>query len=182
MKNTPIRKDRSIFHAKNSEKHNRRSNILSCNGAGYRQRFCVMGNHVHVLLKADKVEKLSKFMHLVNSRYSRYYNRINKRVGHVFRNRYRSEPIKNSTQLINCFVYIQNNPLKAGIVENAEDYKYSSYINYLTNRGIVDFEEASKHFNISADNIRKVMNEKSSNNWMKWQLKFMRNVEQVIEK
>jgi len=143
--------------------------------------FCIMGNHAHALLKAEKIDKLSKFMHLTNSAYSRYYNSINKRVGHVFRNRYRSEPIKNAIQLINCLVYIHNNPVKAGIVEKAEEYRYSSYINYLTQKGIVDFKEAAKLFDISPENVREIMKEESFNNWMEHDDKEYESKEDVLK-
>jgi REP element-mobilizing transposase RayT len=141
--------------------------------------FCVMGNHVHILVKAETIENLSKFMHMANSDYSRYYNRENKRVGHVFRNRYRSEPIKDIKQLINCLAYIHNNPVKASMMEKAEDYKWSSYINYLTGKGVTDFEEASIHFDISPNNLKSIMQEKSFN-WMEYDDKEYENKEEVL--
>ena len=121
--------------------------------------FCVMGNHAHILLAVNDVLKLSKYVQNVNADYARYYNRISKRVGYVFRGRYKSEPITSTDYLINCVAYIQNNPLNAGIVERSEDYKFSSLSNYLCGRGTVDFNEAAKHFDISAENMREIMQE-----------------------
>jgi REP element-mobilizing transposase RayT len=128
--------------------------------------FCVMGNHAHILLVVNNNEELSKYFRRVNSEYARYYNKTKNRVGYVFRDRFRSEVIKNESYLINCLAYIQNNLLKAGILEKAEEYQYSSYINYLTQDGIVDFEEASKYYSTKPSNIKEIMNELTDSNWL----------------
>jgi REP element-mobilizing transposase RayT len=128
--------------------------------------FCVMGNHAHILLRIKKHEHLSAFMRYANAEYARYYNRMNKRVGYVFRDRFKSEVIKNVKYLVYCLAYIQNNPVKASIVEKAEDYKFSSYINYLEKKGIVDFEEAAKHYDITPGNIKAIMNERTPLSWI----------------
>jgi len=125
--------------------------------------FCVMGNHAHILLAVKNVSELSKYIQNANADYARYYNRVNKRVGYVFRGRYKSEPITSADYLFNCVAYIQNNPINAGIVEKAEDYKFTSLTNYLNGRGIVDFDEAAKYFDISAENMRAIMQEMTYN-------------------
>ncbi|MCL2145556.1 MAG: transposase, partial [Endomicrobia bacterium] len=91
-------------------------------------------------------------MKLVNVEYARYYNTINQRVGYVFRDRFKSEVIQDKKYLLNCLVYIHNNPIEAKIVNRAQDYNYSSYTNYLTGRGIVDFKEAKELYDISPEN------------------------------
>jgi REP element-mobilizing transposase RayT len=128
--------------------------------------FCVMDNHVHLLLEAENISKLSSFMNSVNAKYAKFYNTNNNRVGYVFRGRFKSEVIESTKYLVNCLAYIQNNPLKARIVENAQDYNYSSYTNYLTGRGIVDFKEASSYYDITSDNIKSIMSEKIDSKWL----------------
>ena len=128
--------------------------------------FCIMRNHAHLLLSVKDAKELASYLKRVNADYARYYNRVNKRVGYVFRDRFKSETIRNINYLANCVAYIQNNPLKAKLVENAEDYKFSSYTNYLTRRGIIDFEEASKIFDASAANMRAIMTEKTEMKWI----------------
>ena len=128
--------------------------------------FCVMDNHAHILLQADLMEELSKFMHFANAEYARYYNSVNTRVGYVFRNRFKSEIISDVKYLINCLAYIHNNPVKANIVRNAEDYKYSSYGNYLQKTGIVDFVKAAECYDTSSENIKSIMHEKSYSEWL----------------
>ena len=84
--------------------------------------YCVMSNHTHMLVKTNQIENLSKYMQRLNTTYGQYYNRINNRVGYVFRNRYKSEGIYNEKHLYNCMRYIYNNPVKAGMCEEAEKY------------------------------------------------------------
>lgn len=104
--------------------------------------YCIMNNHAHFLIYCEEVTHLAKFMQRLNTSYSRFYNRINKRVGYVFRDRYLSQNILGEKQLYNCVNYIHNNPVKAGIAKSIEEYKYSSYYelqkgkNIVTSKGI----------------------------------------------
>lgn len=93
--------------------------------------FCIMNNHAHLLIKTEDIKELSKYMQKVNCSYAKYYNYVeNERVGYVFRDRYKSEPILNRRQLLQCIKYIHKNPVKAGMVASEEKYKYSSYCFY----------------------------------------------------
>ncbi len=94
--------------------------------------FCIMNNHAHLLLHTQNTQNMGKYMHKVHSVYAQYYNNEEHRVGVVFRNRYVSEPIFNEKYLAKCVNYIHMNPVKAGIVEESEDYKYSSSRYYNT--------------------------------------------------
>ncbi|MCL2540118.1 MAG: transposase [Firmicutes bacterium] len=128
--------------------------------------YCVMGNHAHVLVSVQNAQELALFLRQANGDYARYYNNTRNRVGYVFRDRYRSEVIQDERYLIHCVAYIHNNPLKAGLVERAENYKYSSYVNYLTKKGMVDFDEAAKLFDTSERSMRAIMLEKTGANWL----------------
>lgn len=99
--------------------------------------YCIMNNHAHFLIYCEKIEHLSKFMQRLNTSYSRFYNKINKRVGYVFRDRYLSQSIFDEKQLYNCLNYIHNNPVKAGMVKDASEYKYSSYYELVNRKSIV---------------------------------------------
>jgi len=144
--------------------------------------FCVMSNHAHLLLYNENISVISLFMNNVNANYARYYNNENDRVGYVFRDRFKSEVIQDEKYLVNCLAYIHNNPVKAHIVKQAEDYKYSSYTNYLTSRGIVDFEEANKYYDISPSNIKAIMKERSHSDWLEHNDKEYEDSEDVLEK
>lgn len=89
--------------------------------------YCIMNNHVHILLRSEDILKMSKMMQKINTLYARYYNFIKGRVGYVFRNRYLSQPITSDIQLVNCVKYIHDNPVKAKMVNKPSEYKYSNY-------------------------------------------------------
>lgn len=96
--------------------------------------YCIMHNHSHLLIYSETPEEISKFMQKVNTAYSMYYNKINNRVGYVFRNRFRSQEIFSQGQLYTCLKYIHNNPVKANITETMQDYKHSSYNEFLSDK------------------------------------------------
>ncbi len=102
--------------------------------------YCIMDNHAHFLIYADKIERLSSCMQSVNVSFARIYNRKENRVGYVFRDRFVSEPILNERQLYMCMAYIHFNPVKAGIVKEINQYFYSSYNDYIFRKNIVTTE------------------------------------------
>ncbi|MBQ3414896.1 MAG: transposase [Clostridia bacterium] len=95
--------------------------------------YCIMNNHAHFLVYTENIEKFGKYMQKINLNYAQMYNKTQNRCGILFRNRYQAEPIYDKKYLINCIKYIHDNPVKAGIVKKCEDYKYSSYNNYMNN-------------------------------------------------
>lgn len=102
--------------------------------------YVIMSNHAHLLIHSEMIQNLSRFMKEVNEGYARYYNYKSNRTGYVFKNRYLSEAITNQRYLLNCMVYIHNNPVKANLVKKCEDYKYSSYNDYLSKTGFINDE------------------------------------------
>lgn len=96
--------------------------------------YCVMDNHVHILIFTEDVHNMSKLMAMVNTKYAKYYNSIMNRCGYVYRDRFKSEMIMDRRHLQNCIKYIHNNPVKAGICNSAIEYKYSSYRRYFYNK------------------------------------------------
>ena len=118
--------------------------------------YCIMKNHAHLLIKATKIQELSNFMHKINGNYARYYNYMENRVGYVFRDRFKSQPIMSEKQLYNCIRYIHLNPVKAKIVENPEQYKYSSYRIYkrrLDEKNNLDMQETLEYICNSKNKI-----------------------------
>lgn len=124
--------------------------------------YCIMGNHAHLLVHAPSVDALSSFMHQVNTRYAGTYNKLNGRVGYVFRNRFLSQSVSDERYVMNCLVYIHNNPVKAGVVQNAADYTYSGLRCYLEGMGLVDFKRAAELFDTDPANVEAIMAEKSA--------------------
>ena len=110
--------------------------------------FTIMDNHAHILLHTENISNMSKFMKTINEKFAMYYNYINKRVGIVFRNRYKSQPILSEKQLLNCIRYIFNNPVRAKIVLSPEQYIYSNFKDF----------QVSQISEISLDKIYKDIN------------------------
>ena len=100
--------------------------------------YCIMDNHTHLILYSDNIKNISDFMGRVNSIYAMDYNKKYNRVGYVFRDRFKSILILTREQLYFCIKYIHMNPVKAEIVENESEYKYSSYNDYLNKSGFLN--------------------------------------------
>ena len=99
--------------------------------------YCIMSNHAHILVYTKNKEEMGKIMQKINTSYAKYYNKTKDRVGIVFKNRYFTQPILDQKQLYNCLVYIHRNPVKAEMVEKIEDYKYSSYNEWIKENDII---------------------------------------------
>ncbi|MFZ5353841.1 MAG: REP-associated tyrosine transposase [Bacillota bacterium] len=110
--------------------------------------YCVMDNHVHLIIKAG-IEDLATAMKRINIRYAMIYNEKNDRVGHVFQDRFKSESIADDTYLLQVIRYVHNNPVKAKIVKHPKEYKWSSYCQYFEGVTVVAQEQRDfvmKHF------------------------------------
>jgi putative transposase len=101
--------------------------------------YCFMGNHIHLLLEIEK-ESLEQIFKRIGARYVYYYNWKYKRSGHLFQDRFKSEPIEDDSYLLSVLRYIHNNPVKAGLSKRAEEYQWSSYNEYLKSNSLVDVD------------------------------------------
>lgn len=110
--------------------------------------YCIMDNHAHILINVQDTDKMSKFMHKVNFMYAQYYNFMEKdRKGYVFRDRFLSEAICDEKYLLNCIIYIHNNPVKAKLVQYPYQYKYSSYNKFIETNNICESLNINKIIN-----------------------------------
>lgn len=98
--------------------------------------YCLMSNHVHLLIKDEK-DEISYIVHSLGIRYSAYINKKYERVGHLFQNRYLSKPVESKKYFLDLQRYIHQNPVKAGI-GTVDNYKWSSYKEYLYRKRIID--------------------------------------------
>ncbi len=101
--------------------------------------YCLMGNHVHLLLKESN-EPLENIIKRIASSYVYWYNLKYQRQGHLFQDRFRSEPVENDAYFMTAIRYIHQNPIKAGLAKTLESYRYSSYHEYLKSETIIDKE------------------------------------------
>ena len=92
--------------------------------------YCLMSNHIHILLKAEK-EDIDVIMKRIAGSYVYWYNWKYYRKGHLFQDRFKSEPVENDSYFLTVLRYIHQNPLKAGMAESIDEYAYSSYNEYI---------------------------------------------------
>ena len=90
--------------------------------------YCLMENHVHLLIQ-DPKGQVALMMKKLGVSYSYYFNHKYDRTGHLFQDRFRSEAVEDDAYLLTVFRYILKNPEKAGICP-AKDYAWSSYHAY----------------------------------------------------
>lgn len=88
--------------------------------------YCLMGNHLHLLLAEGK-EPLEQIFKRIGARYVFWYNWKYKRSGHLFQDRFKSEPVNDDAYFLAVLRYIYQNPVKAGLCKQAADYAWSSY-------------------------------------------------------
>jgi REP element-mobilizing transposase RayT len=88
--------------------------------------YCLMSNHYHLLVKTPKAN-LSTGMRQLNGVYSQYYNNCHDRAGHLFQGRYNAILIKDERRLLAVARYVVLNPVRAGLVVDPEDWRWSSF-------------------------------------------------------
>ena len=101
--------------------------------------YCFMGNHIHILLKEGK-EDLTLMLKRIAGSYVYWYNWKYHRSGHLFQDRFKSEPVEDESYFLTVLRYIHQNPIKSGLCKKAEQYPYSSINEYLTSLNLVDTE------------------------------------------
>ena len=91
---------------------------------------CLMSNHVHLVVQVAEVP-LSRLIQNVSFRYTRYRNAKERRTGHLFQGRYRAILIDAGAYLLELVRYIHLNPVRAGLVKDPKDYRWSSHRAYM---------------------------------------------------
>ncbi len=114
--------------------------------------YCLMENHVHMLLH-DKDNLTQLFMKKIGVSYAKYFNKRYERTGHLFQDRYKSENIYDEKYFLTVLRYILRNPDKAGICR-AADYKWSSYRLYGSERAFIDQTFMTRLFGSKEEFIR----------------------------
>ena len=109
--------------------------------------YCLMGNHIHILLQETN-EPIELLMKRISTRFVYWYNIKYRRAGHLFQDRFKSEPIENDSYFLTVLRYIHQNPVKAGLCKTVEAYENSSYNEYYKKSDLIDrdfvFELVSK--------------------------------------
>jgi len=108
--------------------------------------FCLMSNHVHLLIKVGD-EPLELIMKRLGSRYVQWFNQKYDRTGHLFQDRFKSENVETDQYFLTVLRYILQDPMKAGLEKEPGTYPWSSFRAYCEGRGsLTDTEYASGQF------------------------------------
>lgn len=93
--------------------------------------YVLMGNHVHLLATPGGERALSDFMHKLGTRYVGWFNHRHCRSGTLWEGRFRSNLIESDSYLLVCTRYIEMNPVRAGLVGSASEWRWSSARHHL---------------------------------------------------
>lgn len=93
--------------------------------------YCLMPNHVHLLVQTKKATLFAIFMKRLNLAYFHHYRQRYGWVGHFWQDRYKSQPVGKDGYFIQCGKYIELNPVRKTMVLSPEEYRYSSYRHYV---------------------------------------------------
>ena len=104
--------------------------------------WCLMSNHVHLIAVPERADSLAVLLRRVHGRYAQYYNTRSGRTGHLWQNRFFACLLERD-HLWTALAYVDRNPLRAGMVRGAADYRWSSAAAHLSGvdeTGILDME------------------------------------------
>ena len=106
--------------------------------------FCLMPNHVHLIIEVKEPIMVSKIMKCLNLSYALHFNFKYKRVGHLWQDRFLSRIIHKDIYLLDCINYIETNPIRANLVDNITEYVWCSYnlrLHLAQEKNILDMPE-----------------------------------------
>jgi len=92
--------------------------------------FCIMPTHLHLAIHSFGVYNFSYIMKMIKGSFARKINKANGNIGKIWQKGFYDECIKDELHLLRVLEYMHNNPLKAGLVREPEEYPFSSYNHY----------------------------------------------------
>jgi putative transposase len=96
--------------------------------------YVLMSNHFHLLATPGTAQGVPQMMQALGRSYVRYFNTRHARTGTLWEGRYKSTLIQAERYLLACMVYIDLNPVRAGMVADPADYRWSSHLHYVGRR------------------------------------------------
>jgi putative transposase len=93
--------------------------------------YCLMPNHIHLLLEQAEYQPLSRFMQRLQSTYTSYFNRKHKKVGHLFQGRYKAILVERDAYLLELIRYIHLNPFRSKLEDKVGLYPWTGHVEYL---------------------------------------------------
>ena len=114
--------------------------------------YVLMRNHVHLVIETtEKGCDLAEIMKGINISYAQYYKKRYRHIGHFWQDRYKSIIISRDNYLLACGSYVELNPVRAKVVEDPRDYRWSSYNVYAYGKEDGVVEEHSIYEELSRD-------------------------------
>ena len=121
--------------------------------------YCLMTNHVHFVVKPNDEDALARFFSIVHMRYAQYFNKENNRKGHLWQGRFFS-CFMDWPYVYQALRYIENNPVRAQMIQNAWEYPYSSAAAHVGQGK--SFIEMEKVFEMSAVEWKEYLRERDA--------------------
>lgn len=121
--------------------------------------YCLMPNHIHLLLSQDTEESIEKFIHRLHTSYTMYFNKKYERIGAVFQGRFKAKPVATDEYLLHVSRYIHLNPMDLSVknrILNLNQYPWSSYKEYIKiNETKRSFSKPERILNYFGSDIKK---------------------------
>jgi putative transposase len=89
--------------------------------------YCLMPNHVHLVMEVKKSSTLGKIIQGLNMAYTIWFNKKYNKVGHLWQGRYKNKLIQKDKYLLDCIEYVELNPIRSSIGTSPFDYSWSSW-------------------------------------------------------
>jgi putative transposase len=96
--------------------------------------YALMGNHLHLLATPLSETSFPSLMQGIGRRYVQFFNRCHDRSGALWESRYRTALVHDDRYWLTCMRYVELNPVRAGIVEDPKEYRWSSYAHHALGR------------------------------------------------
>ena len=92
--------------------------------------YALIKNHLHLLMAVEETP-LSKIMQILQFRYTRYFNKRYRKVGHLFQGRYKAILCDKDAYLLELVRYIHLNPVRSGVVGDPDKYLWTGHLSYM---------------------------------------------------
>ena len=91
--------------------------------------YCLMPNHIHLLLQPDDLNMLAKIMQSLTQAYTLWFNNKYKKAGHLWQGRFKNMIVHRDDYFMQCVYYVEMNPVRASLAAVPSEYLWSSYRN-----------------------------------------------------
>lgn len=123
--------------------------------------YCLMSNHVHLLINEGDHNISKPFRHICTA-YAMKFNKKYQRVGHLFQDRFKSKPVTNMSYFFNALAYIHRNPIEISRTTDFKTYPWSSYNEYFLKEKICNTKFSKDVYNGSSKEYSQYMTNKHS--------------------